>query len=182
MDCSPSGSSVHGISQARKLDWVTSSFSRVSSWSRDQTPISWFGSFPGGLDGKASAYNARDLASIPGSERSPGEVNGNSLQYSFLENPMDGGAWWAIVHAVTESQTQLSNLTFTFFTTEPSGKPTIPSSLLETLLLPVSTCFIHLPSLGSFGFEIFCKHTSFLMPLDRIPWVQCIPPLKQFYK
>ena len=81
-----------------------------------------------------------------------------------------------------QSRTRLSNFTFTFFTTEPSGKHTIPSSLVEILLLPVSTCFINLPSLGSFGFEIFCKHTSFLMPLDRIPWVQCIPPLKQFYK
>ena len=44
-------------------------------------------------DGKASAYNAGDLGSIPGSGRSPGEGNGNPLQYSCLENPMDGGAW-----------------------------------------------------------------------------------------
>ena len=49
--------------------------------------------FPGGLDGKASAYNAGDLGSIPGSGRSPGEGNGDPLQYSCLENPMDGGAW-----------------------------------------------------------------------------------------
>ena len=49
--------------------------------------------FPGGSDGKASAYNAGDLASIPGSERSPGEENGNPLQYSCLENPMDRGTW-----------------------------------------------------------------------------------------
>ena len=48
--------------------------------------------FPGGSDGKASAYNAGDLGSIPGSGRSPGEGNGNPLQYSCLENPMDG-AW-----------------------------------------------------------------------------------------
>ena len=46
---------------------------------------------PGGLDGKASAYNAGDQGSIPGSGRSPGEGNGNPLQYSCLENPMDGG-------------------------------------------------------------------------------------------
>ena len=49
--------------------------------------------FPGGSDGKASAYNARDPGSILGSRRSPGEGNGNPLQYSGLENPMDGGAW-----------------------------------------------------------------------------------------
>ena len=47
----------------------------------------------GGSDGKASAYNAGDPGSIPGSGRSPGEANGNPLQYSCLENPMDGGAW-----------------------------------------------------------------------------------------
>ena len=49
--------------------------------------------FPGGSDGKASAYNAGDPGSIPGSGRSPGEGNGNPLQYSCLENPMDGEAW-----------------------------------------------------------------------------------------
>ena len=49
--------------------------------------------FPGGLDGKASAYNAGVPGSIPESGRSPGEGNGNPLQYSCLENPMDGGAW-----------------------------------------------------------------------------------------
>ena len=49
--------------------------------------------FPGGSDGKASAYNAGDLGSIPGLGRSPGEGNGNRLQYSCLEDPMDGEAW-----------------------------------------------------------------------------------------
>ena len=49
--------------------------------------------FPGGSDGKVSGYNAWDPGSIPGSGRSPGEENGNPLQYSCLENPMDGGAW-----------------------------------------------------------------------------------------
>ena len=49
--------------------------------------------FPGGSEGKDSACNAGDLGLIPGSGRSPGEGNGNPLQYSCLENPMDGGAW-----------------------------------------------------------------------------------------
>ena len=49
--------------------------------------------FPGGSEGKASAYNVGNLGSIPGSGRSPGEGNGNPLQYSCLENPMEGGAW-----------------------------------------------------------------------------------------
>ena len=51
------------------------------------------GGFPGGSDGKASTYSVGDPGSIPGWGRSPGERNGNSLQYSRLENPMDGGAW-----------------------------------------------------------------------------------------
>ena len=58
--------------------------------------------FPGGSEVKASACNAGDLGSTPGSGRSPGEGNGNPLQCSCLENPMDGGAWWATVHGVTE--------------------------------------------------------------------------------
>ena len=64
--------------------------------------------FPGGSDGKASVYHAGDLGSIPGSGRSPGEGNGNPLQYSCLENPMDRGAWRATVHGVTKSQTPKS--------------------------------------------------------------------------
>ena len=65
--------------------------------------------FPGGSDGKESAYNAGDLGSIPGSGRSPGEGNGNPIQYSCLENPMDGGDWQATVLGVAKSCTQLSN-------------------------------------------------------------------------
>ena len=58
-----------------------------------------------------SARNAGDLGSIPGSGRPTGEGNGNPLQYSCLENPMDGGDWWATVHGVTKSRTRLSDLT-----------------------------------------------------------------------
>ena len=65
--------------------------------------IQWMGHFTSGSDGKASACNAGDLGSIPGSGRSPGEGNDNSLQYPCLENPTDGGAWKATVHGVAES-------------------------------------------------------------------------------
>ena len=61
--------------------------------------------FPGGSEVKASACNAGDLGSIPGSRRFPGEGNGNPLQYSCLENPIDSGAWQATVHGVAKSQT-----------------------------------------------------------------------------
>ena len=56
--------------------------------------------FPGGSDGKASAYSAGDKGSIPGLGRCPGEGNGNPLQYFFLKNSMDRTAWQATVHGV----------------------------------------------------------------------------------
>ena len=67
----------------------------------------------GGSDSKESACNSGDPASISGSGRSLGEGNGNRLQYSCLENPMDGGAGWVTVHGVAKSQTQLSDLHLT---------------------------------------------------------------------
>ena len=65
--------------------------------------------FPGSLVSKESACSERDLGSVPGSGRSPGEGKGNPLQYSCLENPMDRGAWWATVHGVAKSQTGLND-------------------------------------------------------------------------
>ena len=71
------------------------------------TPTAW-GGFPGGSEVKASPCNVGDLGLIPG------EGNGNPLQYSCLENPMDGGVWRATVHGVVKSRTRLSDFTFTF--------------------------------------------------------------------
>ena len=68
------------LSLLKYMTWLTSPFTQKVMC-------------PGGSDGKASACNARDPGSIPGSGRSPGEGNGNPLQYFWLENPMDGGAW-----------------------------------------------------------------------------------------
>ena len=55
----------------------------------------------------ANSGDVRDTGLIPGSGRCPGEENGNPLQYSCLDNPLDRGPWWAIVHGVKKSQTQL---------------------------------------------------------------------------
>ena len=68
-------------------------------------PVMW--GLPQWLSSKESACNAEDTGSIPGWGRSPGGGHGNPLPYSCLENPMDRGAWWATVHRVTKSQTQL---------------------------------------------------------------------------
>ena len=65
--------------------------------------------FPCSSVGKESACSAGDPGSIPGLGRSPGEENGNPLQYLCLENLIDRGAWWAAVHGVTKSWTQLSD-------------------------------------------------------------------------
>ena len=182
MDCSPPGSSVQEISQARILEWVAISFSRGSSWPRDWTQVScivggllhcrqtlywlnhqeaWvtlgpglsvkaldythcpcspsdeglsrcfmclnqglllrvaikgtkigFGNFHfGGAVVKnppANAGDPRDAGSILGSGRSPELGNGNSLQYSCLENPMDRRAWQAAIHGVSKNQMWLS--------------------------------------------------------------------------
>ena len=70
---------------------------------------------PWWLSSRESACNAGDASSIPGSERFPGEGNGNLLQYSCLENPIGGGAWQATDHGVTKSWTRLSHFTFFLF-------------------------------------------------------------------
>ena len=85
--------------------------------------------FPGGSDGEESACNAGDLGLIPGSGRSPGEGNGNPLQFSCLDNSRDRGAWQAIVHGVTKSRTRLSD--FHTHTHAQVEKDTVETSFVE---------------------------------------------------
>ena len=83
---------------------------RVQTWAPSLTSwvtLAW-GS-PGSSGVKNPPANAGDTGSILGLRRSPGEGNGNPLQYSCLENPMDRGVWWATVHEVTKSRTCLSD-------------------------------------------------------------------------
>ena len=92
--------------------------------------------FPGSSDSKASAYNVGDPGSIPGPGRSPGEGNGNPLQYSCLENPMDRGAWQATVHGFTKSWTRLSDwATTTMLLEQPSPTVNILGILWEIFLI-----------------------------------------------
>ena len=76
---------------------------------RYAAPKPWQG-FCGGSKVKNPPTNAGDVGLIPGSGRSPGGENGNTLQYSYLENSMDRGAWQATVHGVTNSQIWLKRL------------------------------------------------------------------------
>ena len=75
----------------------------------------------GDADGKESVCNVGDPGSIPESGRSSGEGSGNPLQHSCLENPMDGGAWWATIHGVAKSQTRLSDFTSPLLETADEG-------------------------------------------------------------
>ena len=87
-------------------------------WTEEPGGLQFMGSQRVGHDWVTSLSDsllAWDLGSIPGSGRSPGEGNGNPLQYSCLENPMDGGAWRATVHGVTKSRTRQSDFTFWLF-------------------------------------------------------------------
>ena len=75
----------------------------IDEYSFKKMGLSWW------FSNKDSNCNAGNMSSILGSGRSPGEGNGGHLQYSSLENPMDRGAWWAMVYGVAKSRTQLSN-------------------------------------------------------------------------
>ena len=106
MDYSLPGSSIHGIFQARVLEWVAIAFSGfcISSCQRKTIALT-IQTFVGKV--MSLFFNMLSRFVI-------GEGNGTPLQYSCLENPMDGEAWWAAVHGVARSRTWLSNFTFTF--------------------------------------------------------------------
>ena len=84
----------------------------MCSWQQCIGPGFFAQRWGSGLPGEIS--RDRTELGLEGSASSVGEGNGNPLQYSCLENPMDGGAWWAAVHGVAKSRTQLSDFTFTF--------------------------------------------------------------------
>ena len=101
-------------------NWASAYFLTFYSWSQTgcgacrciiQHILIYYMDFPGGSYCKASSCNAGDLGPIPGSGVSPGEGNGNPLQYSCLENPMDREAWQTTVHGITKSRTRLSDFT-----------------------------------------------------------------------
>ena len=139
MDTEPWCAAVHGVTKSwtwpSELNWILFCLKKEGNYnicrntgepsrrdfkwtkaSHTKTNNTWFSfkGFPGGTEAKASARSAGDPGLIPGLGRSPGEGNGNPLQYSCLKNPMDRGAWWATVHGVAKSRTRLSDFTFTF--------------------------------------------------------------------
>ena len=121
----------------------------------------------GGSDGKESACNAKDLGLIPGLERSPGEGNSYPLQYSCLENSMDGGAWQAAAHGVAKSQTWL-----TFTSLKPLIFPSLKKWGREGW---ASNPGLHLSDWPRKGFSINIpnSHHTFVSSFD--PWIGKIP-------
>ena len=120
--------------------------------------------FYGGSEVKASACNVGDLGSIPGLGRSPGERNGNPLQYSCLENPMDGGAWWATVHRVAKSRTRLSNFTFTLSA----------GSWKSVIAVPAGPCPSEASRGGSFPASPSLRRLPVLLALKTHPSSLCL--------
>ena len=107
--------------------------------------------FPGGSEGKASACRAGHPGSIPGPGRSPGEGNGNPLQYSCLENPKNEEAWQATVHGVVKDRTRLSSFTF-------ACRPMYPVSCSFDFYfhIPKHTDKVHFPSC------LICQYLSLI--------------------
>ena len=115
--------------------------------------------FPGGSDGKKSTCNVGGPGLLPGLGRSPGEGNGNPLQYSCLENSTDRRAWWATVHGVKIDRHDWATNTFTF---------TFPS-VLETcwnnsFLICISVCPYHLAR-GTASSNVVFKRTDSPFPI-----------------
>ena len=139
--------------------------------------------FPGGSEVKVSTWNAGDPGLIPGSGRSPGEGNGTPLQYSCLENPMEGGAWLAItVHGVAKSRTRLDCFTIycsSFFKDfSPEHSCPLPSlaRILQTAIKGnVLKCKSGvIPFFTHFGGGLVSK----LCPSPATPWtIACQAPL-----
>ena len=148
MDCSPPGSSVHGIFQARELEWAAISFSRGSSRPRDRTWVShilcivvyiWASQVALVIKNlPANAGDIRDVASIPGG-RSHGGGHDNLLQYPCLENPMDRGVWPATAHWVVRSWTRLKQHSMQCIYVNPNlSIPPTPLPLVSTYLFSKS--------------------------------------------
>ena len=148
MDYSPPGSSVHGILQARILEWVAIYFSRGSSPPRDWTWISWtacrfFAIWATWEDQRLlrvmemqnmvdafMEYSATIRNKLQGHAVVSREGHRNPLQYSCLQNPVNRGAWWAAVHGVAQSRTRLKWLSMHACIGEGNGNP-LQCSCLE---------------------------------------------------
>ena len=137
-----------------------------------------FSRLPGGSNSKESPCSIRDPGLIPGSGRSLVEWNGNPVQYSCLENPMDRGTWWATAHGVIKQANMTERLT-PFFTFTLSCFPPCLHTHFERIWLPHAWiseaqpgCFLSLPAAGrGFSFLITAKsvgHSPICFPMRKV--------------
>ena len=120
----------------------------------------YYQGFLGGSSGKEPSVSAGDIKDeglIPGSGRSPGEGHGNPLQHSCLENPMDRGAWWAIVHGVAKSRTRMSDFTSLHFTLYRVHSDTFKYTFRHSLIPSVIFC-LHLISQNGTVISLIMEH------------------------
>ena len=135
--------------------------------------LPYYHSFPCGSDNEEYACKTLDSGLIPETGRSPGEGNGNPLQYSCLENSMDRGAWWAAIHEVTNSWIQLSNFTSILsrviwqmklsFTNLPRVNQTVRIQI--QICFTLKTCFYYISYLSVTSVQLL-SHVQHL----AIPW------------
>ena len=150
--------------------------------------------FPHSSVGKESVCNAGDLGSITGSGRPPGKGNGNPLQCSCLENPMDRGVWWATVHGVQFSHSVMSDSFLTPWTTahqaslsitnswsppKPMSVESVKPSNISSSVVPFSSCLQSFPTSGSFqmsqlfasgGQSIGVSASTSVLPMNTQDW------------
>ena len=123
------------------------------------------GGFPGSSAGKESTCNAGDLGSIPGLGRSSGGGHGNPLQYSYLENPMDRGAWQATAHGLTNELNTIQRLNRTQEILDPVSRPAY-SHRLDLLFPDPSACCRPLVGSGATG-RSSCHQQTFTQSTQR---------------
>ena len=117
----PGGLQSMGLQESDMTEWLT------------HIPLTMLMGLPGGSDSKEFACNAGNLGSILGLQRSPGEWNGNQLQYSYLENSMDKGAWGVTVHRVAKRQDWVTS-TYTVTCVHSSNRYSIHVSWMSNAL------------------------------------------------
>ena len=127
----------------QEVDSITLVFTDNTDTEKLSLNVFTIASLPRWLNGKESVCSRGDAGSIPGPRRPPGEWNGNPLQYSCLEYPMDRGAWRAVVHGVAKIWTRLSHWACTLDCLGGRSEIWFLVCLVSSVIITVSTCLLN---------------------------------------